>query len=51
MLFGLGASLAAWPGVQTTSDVLAILLFSLAYVLINLAVDMTYTFFDPRIRY
>ena len=28
-----------------------ILLFSLAYVLINLAVDMTYTFFDPRIRY
>jgi ABC-type dipeptide/oligopeptide/nickel transport system permease component len=27
------------------------LLFSLAYVLINLAVDMTYTFFDPRIRY
>jgi len=28
-----------------------ILLFSLAYVLINLVVDMTYTFFDPRIRY
>jgi len=28
LLFGLGASLAAWPGVQTTSDVLAILLFS-----------------------
>jgi peptide/nickel transport system permease protein len=28
-----------------------ILLFSLAYVLINLAVDMTYTFLDPRIRY
>ena len=28
-----------------------ILLFSLAYVLINLAVDITYTFFDPRIRY
>jgi peptide/nickel transport system permease protein len=28
-----------------------ILLFSLAYVLINLAVDMTYTYFDPRIRY
>jgi hypothetical protein len=28
VLFGLGASLAAWPGVQTTSDVLAILLFS-----------------------
>ena len=28
-----------------------ILLFSLAYVLINLAVDLTYTFFDPRIRY
>jgi peptide/nickel transport system permease protein len=28
-----------------------ILLFSLAYVLINLAVDVTYTFFDPRIRY
>lgn len=28
VLFGLGASLAAWPGVQTTSDVLAIVLFS-----------------------
>ena len=28
-----------------------ILLFSLVYVLINLAVDLTYTFFDPRIRY
>ncbi len=28
VLFGLGASLTAWPGVQTTSDVLAILLFS-----------------------
>ena len=28
VLFGLGASLAAWPSVQTTSDVLAILLFS-----------------------
>jgi len=28
-----------------------ILLFSLAYVLVNLAVDLTYTLFDPRIRY
>jgi hypothetical protein len=28
VLFGLGASLAAWPGVQTMSDMLAILLFS-----------------------
>ncbi len=28
-----------------------ILLFSLVYVLINLAVDLTYTIFDPRIRY
>jgi hypothetical protein len=28
VLFGLGASLAAWPKVQTGSDVLAILLFS-----------------------
>ena len=28
-----------------------ILLFSFAYVLINLAVDLAYTFFDPRIRY
>jgi len=28
-----------------------ILLFSLAYVLINLVVDLTYTFLDPRIRY
>jgi len=28
-----------------------ILLFSLSYVLINLVVDVAYTFFDPRIRY
>jgi peptide/nickel transport system permease protein len=28
-----------------------ILLFSLGYVLINLAVDLAYTFLDPRIRY
>jgi peptide/nickel transport system permease protein len=28
-----------------------ILLFSFAYVLINLLVDLTYTFLDPRIRY
>lgn len=28
-----------------------ILLFSFAYVLINLAVDVAYTFLDPRIRY
>ncbi|MGE0768182.1 MAG: ABC transporter permease [Hyphomicrobiaceae bacterium] len=28
-----------------------ILLFSLAYVLVNLAVDLAYTLFDPRIRY
>jgi peptide/nickel transport system permease protein len=28
-----------------------ILLFSFAYVLINLAVDVVYTFLDPRIRY
>ena len=28
-----------------------ILLFSLAYVLINLLVDLSYTLFDPRIRY
>jgi peptide/nickel transport system permease protein len=28
-----------------------ILLFSFAYVLINLAVDLAYTFFDPRIKY
>ena len=28
-----------------------ILLFSLVYVLINLMVDLAYTFFDPRIRY
>lgn len=28
-----------------------ILLFSFAYVLINLAVDLSYTLFDPRIRY
>ena len=28
VLFGLGATVAAWPGVQTSSDVLAIVLFS-----------------------
>ena len=28
-----------------------ILLFSLVYVMINLAVDLSYVFFDPRIRY
>jgi peptide/nickel transport system permease protein len=28
-----------------------ILLFSFAYVLINLVIDLTYSFFDPRIRY
>jgi peptide/nickel transport system permease protein len=28
-----------------------VLLFSGAYVLINLAVDLSYMFFDPRIRY
>ena len=28
-----------------------ILLFSVVYVLINLAVDLSYTFLDPRIRY
>jgi peptide/nickel transport system permease protein len=28
-----------------------VLIFSAAYVLINLAVDMSYMFFDPRIRY
>ena len=35
-----------YPTVQAV-----ILLFSLAYVLINLAVDLTYTVLDPRIRY
>ena len=28
-----------------------ILVFSAAYVLINLLVDLSYTFLDPRIRY
>jgi peptide/nickel transport system permease protein len=35
-----------YPTVQAV-----ILLFSAAYVLINLVVDLTYTFLDPRIRY
>ncbi len=35
-----------YPTVQAV-----ILLFSMAYVLINLLVDLTYTFLDPRIRY
>jgi peptide/nickel transport system permease protein len=28
-----------------------ILIFSAVYVLVNLAVDLSYMFFDPRIRY
>ena len=28
-----------------------ILMFSFVYVLINLLVDLSYTLFDPRIRY
>jgi peptide/nickel transport system permease protein len=35
-----------YPTVQAV-----VLLFSMVYVLINLLVDMTYTFLDPRIRY
>jgi peptide/nickel transport system permease protein len=35
-----------YPTVQAV-----ILLFSVVYVLINLVVDLTYTLFDPRIRY
>lgn len=35
-----------YPTIQTV-----ILLFSFAYVLVNLAVDLAYTAFDPRIRY
>jgi peptide/nickel transport system permease protein len=35
-----------YPTVQAV-----VLLFSLAYVLINLVVDLTYTILDPRIRY
>ena len=35
-----------YPTIQTV-----ILLFSLAYVVVNLLVDLAYTLFDPRIRY
>jgi peptide/nickel transport system permease protein len=28
-----------------------ILIFSAVYVLVNLLVDLSYVFFDPRIRY
>jgi peptide/nickel transport system permease protein len=28
-----------------------ILLFSVAYVLVNLLIDLSYLFLDPRIRY
>jgi peptide/nickel transport system permease protein len=35
-----------YPTVQTV-----ILLFSVAYVLINLVIDLLYTLLDPRIRY
>ena len=35
-----------YPTVQAV-----ILLFSAVYVLLNLVVDIAYTFLDPRIRY
>ncbi len=35
-----------YPTVQAV-----ILLFSVAYVLLNLLVDLSYTLLDPRIRY
>jgi peptide/nickel transport system permease protein len=35
-----------YPVIQGT-----VLLFSFAYVLVNLAIDLLYTVFDPRIRY
>ena len=35
-----------YPTVQAV-----MLLFSVAYVLINLLVDLSYVLFDPRIRY
>jgi peptide/nickel transport system permease protein len=35
-----------YPTVQAV-----VLLFSLTYVIINLIVDLAYTFLDPRIRY
>ena len=38
--------MAAWPTIQTV-----ILLFSVVYVMINLIIDISYTLFDPRIRY
>jgi peptide/nickel transport system permease protein len=28
-----------------------VLIFSFAYVMVNLLVDISYTFLDPRIRY
>jgi peptide/nickel transport system permease protein len=44
-VIGLGIA-RDYPTIQAV-----ILLFSLVYVLINLAVDLLYTLFDPRIRY
>ena len=35
-----------FPTIQTV-----ILMFSVVYVLVNLLIDISYTFFDPRIRY
>ena len=35
-----------FPTIQTV-----ILMFSVVYVLINLLIDISYTVFDPRIRY
>ena len=40
------ATLKQFPTIQTV-----ILLFSVVYVVINLLIDISYTIFDPRIRY
>ena len=44
------AAIILVPGDYPTIQAV-ILLFSLVYVLINLAVDLIYRVFDPRIRY
>ena len=42
---------AIYSIVVMAAPLIAVLLFSFMYVLVNLGVDLLYTLFDPRIRY
>ena len=42
---------AGWLAYGAAQGLLPVLVLSLAYVVVNLLVDLAYTLFDPRIRY